>query len=219
VKIYGHRGASRTHPENTLPAFAEAVRLGADGVELDIHCTADGVPVIIHDRSLKRTAGLDRNVDELGLKDLREIAPQIPTLDEVFELVGDRLHFDLEVKQAGIVPQMLEVIDRHPGLRWAVSSFDWDVIRGFRSLRPEADLWLLGMALDDAMLTAAREVGASTLALYDPSVIADTVPLARAAGYEVMVWTVNDVARGAKLQGWGVSAICTDTPADFIGSV
>ncbi|MDQ2682876.1 MAG: glycerophosphodiester phosphodiesterase [Chloroflexota bacterium] len=218
MKIYAHRGASRTHPENTLDAFAEAIQVGADGIELDIHCTADDVPVVMHDRSLERTAGVDRDVNQISLEELRQIAPQVPSLDEVFALVGGKLHFDLEVKQENIVEQTLAVIDRHPELRWAVSSFDWNVIRAFRSQQPASDLWLLGMTLAEDMISTAQEIGATTLALHDLAVGEDTVPRANEAGYEVMVWTVNDPVRGQTLKRWGVSAICTDTPADFMSA-
>ena len=55
VQIFAHRGSSGTHPENTLPAFAEAVRIGADGIELDVHLTKDEQIVVIHDEEVDRT--------------------------------------------------------------------------------------------------------------------------------------------------------------------
>lgn len=219
MKIYGHRGSSATHPENTLDAFAEAIRLGAEGVELDVHASSDGVPVVVHDRSLARTMGSDINVDETPFEEIRRRAPAVPTLAEVFELVGSALHVDLEVKQAGIERHVLDLISNHPNLRWAVSCFDWNVIRAFRALAPQADLWLLGMAWDDTMATAATETGASAVALYNPAVTRAVVEAVHGRGLQVMVWTVNDVERGRALAAWGVDMVCTDAPGEFIGAI
>ena len=55
LQIYAHRGSSGTHPENTLPAFAEAVRVGADGIELDVHLSKDGYLIVMHDEEVDRT--------------------------------------------------------------------------------------------------------------------------------------------------------------------
>lgn len=219
MKIYGHRGSSATHPENTLDAFAEAIRLGADGVELDVHASSDGIPVVVHDRSLSRTTGVDLEVDKVRFADIRQMAPDLPTLAEVFDRVGDALHFDLEVKQSRIEQAVLDLIVSFPDLRWSVSSFDWDVIRAFRALAPEADLWLLGLAWDDAMAATASETGASAVALHNPAVTSETVRTAHDRGLKVMVWTVNDVERGRELANWGVDMICTDAPGEFTGTV
>ena len=59
-KVIGHRGAAAYAPENTLVSFREARRRGATWVEIDVKLTADGVPIVMHDDSLKRTMGIDR---------------------------------------------------------------------------------------------------------------------------------------------------------------
>ncbi|MFV8833671.1 glycerophosphodiester phosphodiesterase family protein [Aquisalimonas sp.] len=64
-RIIAHRGVARSYPENTLAAFEAAVAAGADGIELDIQLTADGVPVVLHDPSLQRTTGVDGDVNRL----------------------------------------------------------------------------------------------------------------------------------------------------------
>ena len=122
MQIYAHRGASQTHSENTIGAFAEAVRLGVDGVELDIHATSDGIPVAIHDSSLSRTSGTDLDVPDLSLERLRAVAPTVPTFAEVLDIVGSAVHFDIEVKQAGIEREVLELLGASiPDSRWSIS--------------------------------------------------------------------------------------------------
>ena len=73
--IIGHRGASAVAPENTIAAFREAIAAGADGIEFDVRLTRDGVPVIIHDNSLYRTARLPHRIADLTRSELEQIEP------------------------------------------------------------------------------------------------------------------------------------------------
>src|SRR5882672_9051969 len=104
-----HRGASARAPENTLAAFAEAVRLGANAIELDVHLTADGVPVVIHDGTVDRTTNGRGDVGRMTLKDLRRLdagawfssrfrGERIPTLEEALEWARGRCGLNLEIK-------------------------------------------------------------------------------------------------------------------------
>ena len=98
VQIFAHRGSSGTHPENTLPAFAEAVRVNADGIELDVHLTEDGELVVIHDEEVDRTTNGKGLVREKTLEEIKKLnaglwfndkfpAAKIPTLKEVLDLL------------------------------------------------------------------------------------------------------------------------------------
>ena len=102
--VLGHRGSSAVAPENTMIAFKQSLADGADGIEFDVRLAKDGVPVVIHDSTLKRTAGLEKKVCELTSKELSEIDvgswfnkkfsqkasaefsnATVPTLNEVFK--------------------------------------------------------------------------------------------------------------------------------------
>lgn len=104
--ILGHRGSSAIAPENTLAAFSRAIRDGADGVEFDVRLSRDGVPVVIHDATLKRTGRIDQPVSELTAAELQEIdvgswfaeqrqntptfaGEKLPSLAQVFELFAE----------------------------------------------------------------------------------------------------------------------------------
>jgi len=215
VQIYAHRGASQTHSENTIGAFAEAVRLGVDGIELDIHATSDGVPVVIHDSSLARTLAKEAQVTELTFEHLRSIAPTVPTFAEVLDLVRSALHFDIEVKQAGIEREVLDLLASYPDSRWSISCFDWGVLEQFRKLHAGCDLWLLSPLFTDELVENASRLKATAAALYDPSITEQTVQAAHSAGLKVMAWTVNDVDRARELEKWGVEMLCTDAPHLF----
>src|SRR5581483_10946121 len=103
--VVAHRGASATHPENTLPAFEAALAAGAPLVELDVRLSADGVPVVVHDPEVSRTTDGAGWVHELTLEDLRSLnagtadrPAQIPTLDEVLRAVSGRGGVAHEIK-------------------------------------------------------------------------------------------------------------------------
>ena len=217
MQIYGHRGAPQLFPENTLEAFAEAVRLGVDGIELDIHATSDGTPVINHDPSLSRTGGSNSLIADLSLRELRDTAPAVPTFAEVLEMVGSAVHLDVEVKQPGAEQSVLDVLAQLPDVRWSISCFDWSVLEQFRALDPECDLWLLGYLLNDELLGTARHLGATAAAIDAPAITEDTISQAHDAGLRVMAWTVNDVERASQLSEWGLDMLCSDAPQLFVG--
>jgi len=126
VEIIAHRGGSFETPENTLKAFANAIAMGAHKIELDIHLSSDGVPVVIHDDTLDRTTNAtgpvrEKTAAELGAVDAGE-GEHVPTLAEVFALVGDRIPLSLEIKAAEAVAASVALIGAYPQLRWEMFS-------------------------------------------------------------------------------------------------
>lgn len=216
VKIYGHRGAPAAFPENTLAGFRHALELGVEGIELDVHLSKDGVPVVIHDETVDRTTSGTGAVADFTVEELRALdagdGEYVPTLAEVLNLVGDRMHVDIEVK-ANVAGEAVlnEVRDRE--LRWLISSFDWDVLRFVRNVDKDADLWVLSVAASDEALDVVEEIGAGALALWDKAIDQDIAQMLEDRGVRFWPWTVNDVSRAEQLIEWGAIGICTDDPA------
>ncbi|PWY53938.1 glycerophosphodiester phosphodiesterase [Legionella qingyii] len=101
ARLIAHRGAHNNAQgiiENTLAAFNLAKELGCWGIEFDVHATADKVLVVNHDATLKRLWGHDRAIANLSFKELRDLAPDVPTLDEVIAAYGGRMHLLIELK-------------------------------------------------------------------------------------------------------------------------
>ena len=110
IILAAHRGDRKLCPENTMPAFEAALKLGCDMIEMDLHMTADGELVIMHDRSAKRTAGVDRNIDEMTLAQVKELdagalfseefrGTPVPTVREFCQwLTGNNLMVNWELK-------------------------------------------------------------------------------------------------------------------------
>ncbi len=147
MKIYAHRGASAELPENTIAAFQRAIDLRADGIELDVHLSSDGVPVVIHDETVDRTTDATGAVNMMTAAQLGQLDAGrhqgVPTLAAVLDLIGSRLHVNIEIKSNQAGQAVIDEVGRRPELRWAISSFDWDVLRFVKSELPAADLWPL----------------------------------------------------------------------------
>ncbi len=124
--ILGHRGYSARYPENTLLAFREAVKAGADGVELDVRLTRDGEVVVIHDPTLDRTSNVRGRVRDKTLKEVKEaslgMGQKVPTLREVLEEVEGLIN--VEVKEVEAALPSLQVVREEGALdRVLFSSF------------------------------------------------------------------------------------------------
>ncbi len=218
MKIYAHRGVSARHPENTLEGFQAAIDAGVYGVELDIHCSADGVPVVIHDDRLERTTNGTGSVTERSVAELREIdagnGQYVPTFEEVVALADGRLHFDIEIKGKNCEQGVLDVLAAYPNTRAAISSFDWEVLANVRALAPKFELWVLTPTVSADAIAVAQELGATVLAVHHSAVSKSAMELASDAGLDVMAWTVNSQQEADRLRELGVVAICTDDPLE-----
>jgi glycerophosphoryl diester phosphodiesterase len=214
--MYAHRGASALHPENTLRAFRHALAIGVDGIELDVHATVDGIPVVIHDRDIGRTTDGDGYVDQIALARLETFdagqGERVPTLAEVLALVGDAAHLDIEIKGSDVEQAVLDVLAQHPTVRWAISSFAWDTLRTLRRLDPVAELWPLAERADDELIDVATELASPAVSLYTGAYTAETAEKLRDAGLHVMVWTVNDPREARRVADLGAFGLCTDDP-------
>ena len=217
MKIYAHRGFSAKYPENTLEAFQAALDLGVYGVELDVHCSADGVPVVIHDEDLERTTngrGLvsDQTAAQLATLDAGN-GQGVPTFEEVVRLANGRLHFDIEIKGKQCEQAVLDVLARYPNTLAAISSFDWDVLAKVRNLAPHFEIWVLNSDASEEAIAVAKQLDATMLALDHSSITEASMRQADSAHLPVMAWTVNAQTEADRLRDLGVVAICTDDPA------
>ncbi|MBA2521510.1 MAG: hypothetical protein H0V24_17785 [Chloroflexia bacterium] len=216
MQIFGHRGSSGTDPENTTRAFRQALTAGADGVELDAHATIDGIPIVIHDGDVGRTTTGSGSVDNMTLDEVQRLdagdGERIPTLDEVIGSLAGHLTIDIEVKQAGIERLVLDVLNRHPAADWFISCFDWGVLENVRRLNPEAAVWPLAIAADDALFAIAERLQSPGIALQHRAYTVEVAERCAAAGLLVGVWSVNEPLEGQRVTGLGAATLMTDYP-------
>jgi glycerophosphoryl diester phosphodiesterase len=156
--VFAHRGASGICFENTMSAFKEAVRQKADGIELDVQLTADGVPVVVHDVDLYRIAGVRKQVSALHISELEDmkigrglfrrfIGHRIPTLREAVTFCElNRIALNIELKETvSERPEHLrEIIDMAIMLdNIHISSFDPEILEKVKSMEPAIETALL----------------------------------------------------------------------------
>ncbi len=155
--VIGHRGAPSRAPENTLASFRAALEIGVDGLELDVHLSADGHLVVIHDANLKRTTNGQGLVHEHTLAQLKQLdagtwfgpmfaGERIPTFDEVLDLVGKRVPLQVEIKGAteGVTEATLAVLDARGLLDTVMmTSFQLDRLPRVRELAPKVQIGAL----------------------------------------------------------------------------
>ena len=204
-----HRGMPRAARENTLPSFQLALDAGADGLELDVHATADGVVVIHHDARL--AAGQAIASLTLGELSRHQAAPgiPIPTLAKLCELVGGRAALFVEVKGTGIERQVLEVLAGYEGDA-AIHSFDHGLIERIRRLDTARRLGVLFDRAPADVTETMAVTGATDVWPRWPLVTAALVHAVHESGGRVIPWTVNDQLRAQSLAALGVDALCGD---------
>jgi glycerophosphoryl diester phosphodiesterase len=216
--ILGHRGASGEAPENTLRAFALAAAQGADGIELDVQPTADGVLVIMHDATVDRTTDGAGRVAELTYAALAALdageGERVPTLAEALALARGRLLVDIEIKAPGIEPGVAALVDRL-GMADAVviSSFFPASLAAMRAAAPHLCRWLLSVDWSPAVLATALALGVAGVAPRHTAVDAGLVETAHRHGLAVAAWTVNQVDDLRRTLAVGLDAVITDYPA------
>jgi len=216
IERIGHRGAPREYPENTLPAFQRAIELGADAIELDVHVTVDGVPIVHHDPELRRGVTCpapSRALAEMTWRDVArvELAPgiTIPSLQQVLAAVGDRAMVYVELKGSDSERATLDVI-RASRTRCAVHSFDHAAVTHAARLAPEVRRGILFDAYPDDVDAAMN--AASALDVWPQWELIDTALVERvhALGGRVIAWTVNATTAAEQLVRLGVDGLCGD---------
>ncbi|WP_435737396.1 glycerophosphodiester phosphodiesterase family protein [Cellulosimicrobium sp. PMB13] len=230
-----HRGYSSVAPENTLAAYAAGMRTGAEYVEIDVHTSADGVPVVSHDQTVDRTTDGSGDVARLqssylaGLDAGSWFSPAfagqpLPTFADMLELMGTGSStMLLEIKGPETSAEVERVVDMivDAGLedRVVLQSFDVDALRSAREHAPQIPRGLLRGALDADPVAVAQELGAvmynpsAAALLTRPGVVADL----NAAGIAVMPYTVNSAADWKRLTEIGVDGVITDRAGAFVG--
>jgi len=240
----GHRGAAALAPENTLRSFEAALVYGVDAIEFDVLDLVDGPLVLAHSNDLAEVShgAAAGRVRERSLEELREVAPDLPTLDEALEfLAGHDVALHVDLKLTTRLDELAGALAR-AGLseRAVVSSFHLPSLAAFaacapeipigftypedrygvsrqRALQPVIRLGTLALrrALVARLPAMVARAGASALMLQHAVVSAPAVERAHRAGAAVWAWTVDDPVELARLDAAGVDAVISNDPGIF----
>ena len=226
VKIIAHRGYSSVYPENTLAAFAGAVDIGADMIELDVQETKDGVIVVFHDDDLSRVTGQEGTIADYTYEELLAMdagswfsedfaGEKIPTLAEVMSLVKDTdMDIYLELKDIGEVEgfeeSVLQVVDEY-GMRdrCLFASFQYNYLQTYENIDASINT-LLNTTSESIDL--AESSPADYYGLYDSVITQEQVTDIYNAGKHAYVWTVSEPSDMKRVRDMGVEGIVTNYP-------
>lgn len=240
--IIGHRGASAVAPENTIAAFREAIDVGTDGIEFDVRLTKDRIPVIIHDSTLQRTAGLRSRVADLTWSELKNVDAgswfrhgnftnePLPSLEQLFTLFKNNdLGLYLEMKcdspseHLPLAQACSDLINQFAFKeRVFVECFDLRALEVLKAVDDEtktAALFQPSLSQRfsiERIIEQAIAIEASAVALHHRLARTSLIEKAKSAGLHVAVWTVDDPAWVERARAMEIDALITNDPAKML---
>ncbi len=245
ILVVAHRGGAALAPENTLGAFANALKIGVDMVECDVHLSKDGELVVMHDPDLMRTTDGKGFIYQMNFADIRKFnaaakfkgapwpAEPVPTLGEVLDLVKGKAQVQIEIK-------VEKIFGRYPGIEQKVIeavkargmvddviiiSFDFPTLVEVKKLDPRFKTGALLSATTlsmnsktphaDFVAQVIRETGADYIMPSSAGVSDLLINAVHERGLKIGVWTVNSPGEMRRMAEWGVDAITTNDPIEL----
>ncbi|MFP4300851.1 MAG: glycerophosphodiester phosphodiesterase [Spirochaetaceae bacterium] len=222
-RIIAHRGYSAKEPENSMAAFLAAVHAGARGIELDVHLSSWGEPIVFHDFSLERLHGDPRRLVELDSGEIASLG--IPLLKELFATFADEIFYDIEIKSrshgpTGVEAEVVRLL-RAYGLekRVLISSFNPHALRAAARNGREIPRGLIFAKEPDLPYLLRRGWGRFAVGVQALKPRSDLVTrrfMRRLGGrYAILPWTVDDPKEAVRLRELGVDGIITNDPVSI----
>jgi len=214
--LLAHRGYHASVPENTLAAFAAALAIGVDGIETDVRLSADGEPVIVHDRVTPR----QRPVAERTRREIEhDVGHPVPLLAEVLDAFPGAL-WNIEIKNVEALPVTLAVLERYAGKRRLfVTSFRHDVVAAIAQQLPvDCGLLLAHRPLDIGAIIAACAAWPRIKAIvWDYNVVDETMlRTVTANGWGNYVYGAVTHAEHQHCAQLGLAGLITDYPLQVL---
>lgn len=228
TQITAHRGFSYVAPENTMYAFEYAVKSGADYIELDVQLTADEQVVVFHDEKIDRVTDGTGKLSDYTYAELQNFSAgckfrksnkfsnaEIPLLSDVFETIGDKILYNIEIKDKGntsLTTQKTVALIEEYQLENScyVTSFSYNILKEVKKINPEIKTGLIANSTAVTSFSRLRNIDA--LSLNHIFVNSTTVNEAHRNGKRVFVWTVDSTSEIQKMISLGVDNIITNRP-------
>lgn len=220
--VIGHRGAKGHLAENTLPSIEKALKLGVDGVEIDVFRCASGELVVFHDQTLDQLTNATGYIEQLALDSIRKIEVldgyAIPTLAEVLDLIEGKVILNIELKGTQTALPTIDLLEQYfqKGV-WTpdmilVSSFNWEELKLFYQHNQTVPLAVL--TEDDPLdaIPVAKALQAKAINPDYSSLNQNNISKIKSAGLQIYTWTVNKPEEIAYIIDLGIDGIITDYP-------
>jgi glycerophosphoryl diester phosphodiesterase len=229
ILVVGHRGAAGLEPENTLGSFQKAVELGVDAVECDLHLSADGELIVIHDDRVDRTTNGKGKVAKMTLSQLRQLDagkggipnairrvgnPQrIPTFQELLDLIKGKVQLFCELKAEGTAgPAAAAAIDRGMADDILFISFKQQLLRQVKQARRSLRIGALFAVVRAALFDQALALGIEQVGVQHKQISLGLVERVNKAGIALGAWTPNTPDEFRAMLALGVQQLTTDRP-------
>lgn len=218
----GHRGAKGHAPENTLISFQKALDMHVDGIELDVHLSADGELVVIHDEKIDRTTNGIGTINTLSLSELKTFRinqeHKIPTLKEVLDLINHQCFINVELKGNGTAKPVVVVLEEYVLKKnwkynhFIISSFDWNALKEVRSLNSKIPIGILTHTDLELAIAFAKFIKAEAIHPHFHLLNQEKTEQMQKESFDVFPWTVNETEDIKKIKSFKVNGIISDFP-------
>lgn len=245
VLVVAHRGGAALAPENTLAAFDNALKIGVDMVECDVHLSRDGEVVVMHDPDVSRTTNGTGQISSLTLAELKKLnaaakygggswpEERIPTLGELLDRVRGKADIQIEIKTTaagarypGIEQKVVALLNAREMAEAAlVISFDFPTLKDIKAIEPRIKTgalvnaaWMMARASRSPDQILEEVIKATGADYFMPALAAVSDPLVKATharGLRMGVWTVDAASDMRRLAGFGVDAITSNKPDEL----
>ena len=242
--VIAHRGGAALAPENTLDAFRNAIALGVDMIEIDVHLSRDGHVIVIHDNTVDRTTNGHGRIADMTLEQIKALdagkkfsekftGEKIPILEETLETLNGKVALLLEIKKdhdslyPGLEEKVVDILHRYKAGTWAiVQSFNKHSVLKVQCLDPSLrTFYLLGHnfpAFYDSLAQSLKTSGDLSpsftgIAPHFPVLDAGRTDTLHKAGYQVYTWTVDKPEEMKKVIAMQVDGIITNEPSKLMG--
>lgn len=223
--VTAHRGYSSIAPENTLPAFQDAIDSGCERAELDVQMTKDGVVMVTHDTSLRRCTGRNANIYDLTYEEVRKLdagwwfgsayrGTKIPTLEEVLDLCKGKIQLNVEIKPNAHTPTLEAetvriLLEKGFEQDCVITSQSYDTLCKVKELAPEIPTgYILALGVGSAYDLPCVDF----FSIESTFITSGMVQQAHLRGKTVSAWTVNRESDVRELLQLGVDDLITDKP-------
>ncbi|UJH66251.1 glycerophosphodiester phosphodiesterase [Allomuricauda sp. SCSIO 65647] len=220
--VIGHRGAMGHETENTLASIQKAIDLGVDMIEIDVFKINSGEIVVFHDERLERLSNSRGRIEEYDISNLRQVIlngdHQIPTLQEVLQLIDNKVALNIELKGSNTAEPVNIITDHYIKEEgWAlknfvISSFKWDELKRMREQNPDISIAVLTEEDPLNAIQMARELKAVAINPYYKFLTKEKVKEIHDAGFKVYTYTVNEAVDIQRMKDFGVDGIFSNYP-------
>jgi glycerophosphoryl diester phosphodiesterase len=220
--VCAHRGASFSHPENTLAAINEAIRLGVQMIEFDVRSTRDSMLVIIHDTDLKKTTGINSKVNEITFEELRKLdaglwkgdrfkGEKIPTLEELLNIIPSNIWMNIHIKdEKETAINTVKVLKNRNKLSNALLAVDGQVVDEIRMI--DSTIKICCMDRKDspkAYIEEAIKINANFIQLTEREFpfLGEIIPVLKSHNIKINFYFTDEIIKAKHLFNSGVDFV------------